>query len=64
MPQKKEIKDLNKATDEGYISMLLEEADSYGLRYEVEMFAEEILEKDLTLSRLDAYVMAYHDWIK
>ena len=44
--------------------MLLEEADSYGLRYEVEMFAEEILEKDPTLSRLDAYVMAYHDWIK
>lgn len=64
MPLKKEIENLSKTTDEGYISMLLEEADSYGLRYEVEMFAEEILEKDPTLSRLDAYVMAYHDWIK
>lgn len=62
MPLKKE--NLSKTTDEDYIDMLLEEADSYGLRYEVEMFAENILEKDPTLSRLDAYVMAYHDWIK
>ena len=54
----------NSTTDEGYIDELLEEADSYGLRYEVEMFAEEILKKDPALSRLDAYVMAYHDWIK
>ena len=51
-------------TDEQHIEEILEEASAYGLRYEVEVFAEGLLDEDPTLSRLDAYVMAYHDWIK
>jgi hypothetical protein len=51
-------------TDEQHIEEILEEASAYGLRYEVEVFAERLLDEDPTLSRLDAYVMAYHDWIK
>ena len=66
MPLKKEIKflPLNKITDEEYINEILEEADSYGLRYEVETFAKDFLEENPTLSKLEAYVMAYRDWLK
>jgi|TARA_R110000803_G_scaffold205351_1_gene271960 FKBP-type peptidyl-prolyl cis-trans isomerase (trigger factor) len=42
----------------------LEEANQYGLRYEVDEFAKKFLEEDPTLSDLEAYVMAYNEWIK
>ena len=66
MPPKKEIKSLqpNRMTDEEWIKEILEEADSYGLRHEVETLAKKFLEEDPTLSRIDAYVMAYRDWLK
>ena len=66
MPPKKEIKSLqpNRITNEEWIEEILEEADSYGLRYEVETFAKGFLEEDPTLSRIDAYVMAYRNWLK
>ena len=51
-------------TDEEWIEEILEEADSYGLRYEVETFAKDFLEENPTLSKLEAYVMAYRDWLK
>ena len=51
-------------TDEQQIDEILEDAGAFGLRYEVELYAEELLEGNPALSRLDAYVMAYHDWIK
>ena len=50
--------------DEEQIELILEEANAYGLRQEVKMWAEKELEKDSTLSKLDAYVIAYHEWIK
>ena len=50
--------------DEEQIELILEEANAYGLRQEVKMWAEKELEKDSTLSNLDAYVIAYHEWIK
>ena len=46
------------------IEEILEEANAYGLRGEVEMFAELSLEEDPLLSKLQAYVNAYHEWIK
>tara|TARA_B110000285_G_C14675125_1_gene402129 strand:+ start:466 stop:594 length:129 start_codon:yes stop_codon:yes gene_type:complete len=42
----------------------LEEANQYGLRYEVDEFAKKFLKEDPTLSDLEAYVMAYNEWIK
>ena len=50
--------------DEFQIEQILMEAGAYGLREEVKMWAEKELEKDNTLSKLDAYVIAYHEWIK
>ena len=50
--------------DEEDIELLLEEANAYGLRIEVEQWAVQLLKEDPDLSRLEAYVMAYNEWIK
>jgi hypothetical protein len=46
------------------IEIILEEANQYGLRYEVDEFAKRFLREDPTLLELEAYVMAYNEWIK
>ena len=50
--------------DEEHIELLLEEANGYGLRIEVEQWATQLLKEDYDLSRLEAYVRAYNEWIK
>jgi hypothetical protein len=50
--------------DEETIELLLEEANNYGLRIEVEQWAIQLLKEDSELSRLEAYVRAYNEWIK
>jgi|TARA_B110000967_G_C18704726_1_gene469633 hypothetical protein len=50
--------------EEETVELILEEANQYGLRYEVDEFAKKFLKEDPTLSDLDAYVMAYNEWIK
>jgi hypothetical protein len=54
----------NRINDEEDIELLLEEANNYGLRIEVEQWAIQLLKEDPDLSRLEAYVMAYNEWIK
>ena len=54
----------NQLKDEEDIELLLEEANNYGLRIEVEQWAIKFLKKNPELSRLEAYVMAYNEWIK
>ena len=44
------------------VELILEEANQYGLRHEV--FAQKFLKEDPTLSEVEAYVMAYNEWIK
>ena len=44
--------------------LILEEASQYGLRYEVDKFAQKFLREDPTLSEIEAYVMAYNEWVK
>ena len=64
--------DLNKYPNGAYlveqIELILEEANAYGLRQEVKEWAEKELKeasfKGVWLSKLDAYVTAYHEWIK
>ena len=60
--------DLKKEEDEEQIELILEEANAYGLRQEVKEWAEKELKKasskGIWLSKLDAYVNAYHEWIK
>ena len=50
--------------DEEDIELLLEEANAYGLRTEVEQWAMQLLKEDPDLSRLEAYVRAYNEWIE
>ena len=54
----------NQLNDEEDIELLLEEANNYGLRIEVEQWAIQLLKEDPDLSRLEAYVRAYNEWIK
>ena len=55
---------LKKEEDEEQIELILEEANAYNLRQEVKNTAEKIFKKNDMFSKLDAYVMAYHEWIK
>ena len=54
--------------DEEEIELILEEANAFGLRQEVKEWAEKELEKasfeGRWLSKLEAYVNAYNEWIK
>ena len=50
--------------DEEDIELILEEANRWGLRIEVEQWAMQILKEDPELSRLEAYVQAYNEWVK
>ena len=54
----------NLLNDEEDIELLLEEANNYGLRIEVEQWAIQLLKEDSDLSRLEAYVQAYNEWVK
>ena len=55
----------NQMSEELQIEEILEEANAYNLRQEVKETAEKILKKDdILISRVDAYLMAYNDWIK
>ena len=54
----------NQLNDEEDIELLLEEANNYGLRIEVEQWAIQLLKEDPDLPRIEAYVMAYNEWIK
>ena len=46
------------------IEEILEEANAYNLRGEVKATAERILKENDMFSKIDAYVTAYHEWIK
>ena len=50
--------------DEEDIELLLEEANAFGLRWEVENTAKQIIKQDPMLSKLEAYVQSYNKWIK
>ena len=50
--------------DEEDIELLLEEANAFGLRWEVDSSAKQIIDENPMLPKLEAYVMAYNEWIK
>ena len=56
--------DQKNAEDEEQIELILEEANAYNLRSEVKISAEKIFKENDAFSRIDAYVKAYHEWIK
>jgi len=52
-------------SEEEQIEEILEEANAYNLRKEVEDHANSILQKDdILISRVDAYLMAYNEIIE
>ena len=51
-------------SEEEQIEEILEEANAYNLRQEVKEEAEKIFNENDMFSRIDAYVRAYHNWIK
>jgi len=50
--------------DEIMIEMILVEADSWGLRWEVTRDAKQYLEDKTAADAVEAYIWAYEDWIK
>ena len=46
------------------IEEILEEANAYDLRWEVDEWAKKKMKKNPMLSKLDAYVLAYQEWVK
>jgi len=46
------------------IQEILEEAKAYGLRHEVCEWADKLMEESLEMNILDAYTLAYQEWIK
>ena len=60
--QKEEVE--SQLEDEEDIELILEEANNFGLRIEVEQWAFQLLKEDPDLPRIEAYVTAYNEWIK
>ena len=60
--QKEEVE--NQLNDEEDIELLLEEANAYGLRWEIDSTAKQMMEQNPMLPKLEAYVQAYNEWIK
>ncbi len=50
--------------DQLMIEMILVEADSWGLRWEVDRDAKQYLEEQTAADKVEAYIWAYEDWIK
>ena len=54
----------NQLNNEEDIELLLEEANAFGLRWEIDSTARQMMEQNPMLPRLEAYVQAYNEWIK
>jgi len=47
-----------------HIKEILTEADAYSLRWEVETWAKKFIKENKKLTELQAYQLAYDEWIK
>ena len=54
----------NLLNDEEDIELILEEANAFGLKWEIDSTAKQMIEQNPVLSKLEAYVRAYNEWIK
>lgn len=61
---KQDISEEVRFDDAAQIELILNEANAYGLRKEVADTANKFMKVDPTLNKLDAYFMAYSEWIK
>ena len=60
--QREEVE--NQLNNEEDIELLLEEANAFGLRWEIDSTAKQMMEQNPMLPKLEAYVQAYNEWIK
>jgi hypothetical protein len=51
-------------TESEHIEEILHEASAYGLRSEVLEFAKKEMEKNPKMRKVDAYEIAYNEWVK
>ena len=51
-------------SEQQQIEEILQEANAYGLKYEVMEAATKIIKEESDISELSAYVIAYNKWIK
>lgn len=50
--------------DYEHVELILKEANAYGLKWEVEKFAAKIISKNPEVNLVEAYQMAYEEWVK
>ena len=58
------MSNLTSKEDQLMIEMILVEADSWGLRWEVDRDAKRYLEDGTAGDAVEAYIWAYEDWVK
>ena len=46
------------------IELILEEANAHGLRWEVDNWAQKIIQHEPKINIVKAYQIAYNEWIK
>ena len=61
---KQDISEEVRFDDLAQIELILFEANAYGLRHEVADTADKFMKDDPKLSKLDACIMAYSEWVK
>ena len=51
-------------TNEQQIEEILTEASAFGLRWEVQSTAEQIMDENPNLDKVEAYQQAFSEWVK
>lgn len=59
-----EVFNKNVMTNEQQIEEILTEASAFGLRWEVQSTAEQIMDENPNLDKVDAYQQAFSEWVK
>ena len=54
----------NVMTNEQQIEEILTEASAFGLRWEVQSTAEQIMDENPNLDKVEAYQQAFSEWVK
>jgi hypothetical protein len=59
-----EVFNKNVMTNEQQIEEILTEASAFGLRWEVQSTAEQIMDENPNLDQVEAYQQAFSEWVK
>lgn len=59
-------KETNRPTqlDYEHVELILREANAHGLHWEVDHFAKKIIASDHSIHIVEAYQLAYEEWVK